>query len=298
MSRDRRKDNDEQDEFWKVALDSGERDVFVQNDSSDDEGDCNDTGNRVSSYELILPERTVSLKLCPLPLTDGIWSLLGGNVWYGSALLAAMLLKPESRIQKHLDTVPARNISCLELGSGAVGLSSLALGLMLSQRQGMHRVCLTDNEADVLNQLKGNVETNVARIQSEHHQILLPNFSVKLLDWNEDYSSDAFEQLHLVVGSELVYTKETAEACASVVRSLLREHPDLLILIIQVTDRDGWNNVFLPTLRLDSGTVVEETSTDASLHETASQMIRHGGTLDRFDFGACYISRKSNLTST
>jgi predicted nicotinamide N-methyase len=296
MNQDRREDN-EQDEFWKVALASGERDVFIENDSSDDEGDFNDAGNRVSSYELILPERKVSLKLCPLPLTNGIWSHLGGNAWYGSALLAAMLLKPDSRIQKHLDRVPARNVSCLELGSGAVGLSSLALGLMLSQRQGMHRVCLTDNEAPVLNQLKSNVEMNVASIQSEHHNISLPNFSVQMLDWNEDYSSDAFEELHLVVGSELVYTKETAEACASVVRSLLREHPDLLILIIQVTDRDGWNSIFLPTLRLDSSTVVEETSTDASLHETASLMIRHGGTLDRFDFGACYISRKSNVTS-
>jgi hypothetical protein len=163
----------------------------------------------------------------------------------------------------------------------------------------MHRVCLTDNVEHVLNQLKSNVKINVPRIQSEHHQISLPMFSVQMLDWNEGYRRDEFEQLHLVVGSELVYTKETAEACASVVRSLLREHPDLLILIVQITDRDGWNNVFLPTLRLDSNILVEETPTDACLHETASQMmIRQGGALDRFDFGACYISRKSNLTST
>jgi predicted nicotinamide N-methyase len=291
--------DNEQDEFWKVALYSGERDVFVQNES-DDEGDYNVAGVKVSSYELSLPERKVSLKLSPLPLTDGIWSPLGANAWYASALLAAILLQPEeSRIQKHLDKVPDQNISCLELGSGAVGLSAMALGLMLSQRQGMHRVCLTDNVEYVLNQLKSNVETNVARIQSEHHQIVLPTFSVQMLDWNEGYSSDAFEQLHLVVGSELVYTKETAEACASVVRSLLREHPDLLILIVQITDRDGWNNVFLPTLLLDSNILMEVTITDASLHETASQMMIHqGGVLDRLDFGACYISRKSNLTST
>jgi predicted nicotinamide N-methyase len=283
----------EQDEFWKVALYSGEREVFIQSDSDDDE-DCNVAGNKVSSYELILPERKVLLKLSPLPLMDGIWSPLGANAWYASALLTAMLLQPESRIQKHLDMIPDQNVSCLELGSGAVGLSAMALGLMLSQRKGMHRVCLTDNVAHVLNQLKGNVETNVARIQSQHHQLSLPNFSVQMLDWNEGYSSDAFEQLHLVVGSELVYTKETAEACASVVRSLLREHPDILILIVQITDRDGWNNIFLPTLRLDSNNVVEETDTDASLHETASRMIQQGGALDRFDFGACYISRKSN----
>jgi predicted nicotinamide N-methyase len=289
--------DNEQDEFWKVALYSGEQDVFIQSDS-DDEGDCNVAGNKVSSYELILPERKVTLKLSPLPLTDGIWSPLGANAWYASGLLAAMLLQPASRIQKHLDMVTDQNISCLELGSGAVGLSAMALGLMLSRRQGMHRVCLTDNVAHVLNQLKDNVETNVARIQSEHHQILLPNFSVQMLDWNEGYSSDAFEQLHLVVGSELVYTKETAEACASVVRSLLREHPDILILIVQISDRDGWSNLFLPTLRLDSNTLVEETPTDASLHETASQMIQQGGALDRSDFGACYISRKSKLTST
>jgi predicted nicotinamide N-methyase len=287
--------DNEQDEFWKVALYSGERDVFIQSDS-DDEGDCNVAGNKISSYELILPERKVLLKLSPLPLTNGIWSPLGANAWYASALLTAMLLQPESRIQKHLDMVPDQNVSCLELGSGAVGLSAMALGLMLSQRQGMHRVCLTDNVAHVLNQLKGNVETNVARIQSEHHQISLPNFSVQMLDWNEGYSDDSFEQLHLVVGSELVYTKETAEACASVVRSLLREHPDILILIVQISDRDGWRNIFLPTLRLDCNTLVEETSTDASVHETATQMIQQGGTVDSLDFGACYISRKSNLT--
>jgi predicted nicotinamide N-methyase len=287
--------DNEQDEFWKVALYSGERDVFIQSDS-DDEGDCNVAGNKISSYELILPERKVLLKLSPLPLTNGIWSPLGANAWYASALLTAMLLQPESRIQKHLDMVPDQNVSCLELGSGAVGLSAMALGLMLSQRQGMHRVCLTDNVAHVLNQLKGNVETNVARIQSEHHQISLPNFSVQMLDWNEGYSDDSFEQLHLVVGSELVYTKETAEACASVVRSLLREHPDILILIVQISDRDGWRNIFLPTFRLDCNTLVEETSTDASVHETATQMIQQGGTVDSLDFGACYISRKSNLT--
>jgi predicted nicotinamide N-methyase len=297
MSRDGREDN-EQDEFWNVALDSAERDVFIQN-VSDVEGECVVVGDKVSasswtSYVLTLPERTVSLKLCPLPLTDGIWSPLGANAWYGSALLAAILMQPESRIQRHLDLVPDGNISCLELGSGAVGISGLALGLMLSQRQGIHRVCLTDNESHVLNQLEFNVETNVARIQNEHPHNPLPDFSVQMLDWN-DYSSDAFKKLHMVVGSELVYTKETADACASVVRSLLQDYPDVLILIVQITDRDGWNNVFLPTLRRDKNIVVEETPTDASLHKTARQMIRLGGTLDSFDFGACYISRKSNL---
>jgi hypothetical protein len=127
----------------------------------------------------------------------------------------------------------------------------------------MHHVCLTNSTC--LESVEDNVETNVTRIQGEHHQISLPNFSVQMLDWNEGYSSDAFEKLHLVVGSELVYTKETAEACASVVRSLLREHLDILILIVQITDRDGWNNVFLPTLRLDSNILVEGTPT----HHTA-----------------------------
>jgi hypothetical protein len=93
-----------QDELWKVALYSGERDVFIQNES-DDEGDYNVASNKVSSYELMLADRKVSLKLSPLPLTDGIWSPFGANAWYASAVLAAILLQPESRIQKHLDKV-------------------------------------------------------------------------------------------------------------------------------------------------------------------------------------------------
>ena len=116
------------------------------------------------------------------------------------------------------------------------------------------------------------------------------------LDWNDYSSHQHTSSLQLVIGSELVYSQETAHACAQVVLSILHQHPDVLVFILQVTDRDGWKNVFLPALRGHADIkVVEEPMEDFSLHQVGSQLIPPGGTLDRFAFGGCFIFSKSSL---
>ena len=73
--------------------------------------------------------------------------------------------------------------------------------------------------------------------------------------------------------------------------ALLRANPLALVMIVQVTDRDGWSTVFLPKLLESEDVVVKTEPIDPSWHELASSMIPLGGTTDRFDFGVCYISR-------
>ena len=113
------------------------------------------------------------------------------------------------------------------------------------------------------------------------------------MDSETDHDKEG-PHLQLVVGSELIYSAETARACAHVVESILVWNPDVLLVFVQVADRDGWSNVFLPTVRGIEGACVKEMPImDAEIHEKASQLIQHGGTLDRFDFALCTISNKT-----
>jgi Lysine methyltransferase len=329
------KDNDTADDaFWKIALRGHDEppsshssdDGNPRSETHDDE-ECDFSGV-ASLYELrFLPYDPVRLRLAPLPLVDGVLSPLGSEAWYGSALLVAMLLMTdleENRIQRHLDNCDQRGtgaLNALELGSGAVGLSGLALGLLLARYQSQidnndsgearqnfqSRVLLTDNDPSVLRQLEVNVRFNVDNIRKNYPGITLPEFIVHHMDWNDDCSCNLGggdglgaagsrqSSLQLVVGSELVYTTETAHACAKIVLRLLKENPDVLVAIVQVADRDGWDSDFLPILRRAPGICVQEESpiqTNAAiLHEAASKLIQHGGTLDYLScFAVCYIS--------
>jgi hypothetical protein len=113
----------------------------------------------------------------------------------------------------------------------------------------------------------------------------------------KDESHDRVDALQLVVGSELVYTPETARACAKSVTFLLERYPRLLVLIIQVIHRDGWSNAFLPLLRDQTNFVIHEECIPVDCDTMARDLIPTGGTLDRFDFGACYIYRSDATTS-
>jgi hypothetical protein len=95
-----------------------------------------------------------------------------------------------------------------------------------------------------------------------------------------------------------VYTHDTARACSKIVLALLRDNPDALVFILQVTDRDGWSNVFLPSIRRnDDLVVIEESIQNSDLHDLAASLIPQGGVLDRFAFGACYIFNKASPVS-
>ena len=309
------------DEFWQVAfLDEFDRLPVAKHDPSAYGEDCHTTSH-TTTVQLGFPDYpSLSLSLSPLPLKDGIWSPLGAQAWYGSALLSSILLscssglptsttdyEPGIRIQQHMQAQP--HVSTLELGSGAVGLSGFALGWMLTHQtenvrsERRDRVVLTDYDPDILHQLQLNVSRNVDNMRKTlvDTQRRVPEYCVKYLDWNHEYSPntlhDPSDSLQLVIGSELVYTLETAKACAHMVQSVLRHNARVLVVIVQVADRDGWSNVFVPTLQETEGCAVEEVPiTDAGVHENASRLVKHGATLARFDFTLCFISNKNALS--
>jgi hypothetical protein len=231
-----------------------------------------------------------------------------------------LLLKDDDNpIHRHLKTLHGPIFS-LEIGSGAVGLSGFALALLLSKNKkqigdrearensSKNLVVLSDNESNILKQLNQNVQKNIHRMTESHSHILFPDVIVKNLDWNESLQSAhlvpaSFERIQginsiecqLAIGSELVYTKETALACQTIIRSLLESYPNILIVVVQVADRDGWESEFLPGIQKLPGTSVRYESpirTNASiLHEYASRLVPRGGSLNVWDdLAVCFIS--------
>jgi hypothetical protein len=182
-------------------------------------------------------------------------------------------------------TTPGGCRTIIELGSGAVGLSGFVCALALDaydyhhhhnnnnnhknqpSNNGGHttwKVLLTDNDARVLEQLERNLKAN--------HDALLASrrtnnvhIEVMAWDWKDDHPTtphnnnnnnnnnklvqpdDQDHDVVLVIGSELVYTKETATACANLMVRLLQQYPDIEIWIVQVADRYGWWDIVVDT---------------------------------------------------
>ena len=201
----------------------------------------------------------------------------------------------------------------VELGSGAVGMAGLCLAWSLKHYAAARtraRIILTDYEPHVLRQLQRNVDQNAHLWRSslaatttcdeDATKTNNVNVDVKFLDWGRppadwhDYLglSNRNDTIDLIVGSELVYTPENAAACRDCVLSLTARFPAALVCIIQIVDRPGWANIFVPGLREVAGLYVREESVDVDCDAAASVMMKRGGSLDRFDFGICYISRK------
>ena len=355
---------DREDEFWQVALeDKGAHGNFISVDSDSEGNESSHVHTeikehfesiaRVTTYKIPWKDvneeenstlSSISLKLSPLPDSDGIWSPLGAQAWHASSLLVAYtlqstILKPindkgtrlhkKSLLARHIDSWFAEphteeRFRALELGSGAVGLAGIVMGLILSRcfsSMGIDKygsswitnrpqVILTDNEANVVKHLQQNVHNTLSWLAKDTMNVpllsFLPDLEVQHLDWNLYQTSELAKQtqkLQLVFGSELVYTGETAKACINIVLEVLGANPDALVFILQVTDRDGWSNVFLPSLyKKPFLQVLEESMENSDLHELAGTIIPPGGTLDRFAFGGCYIFHKdgrvaSNLIS-
>ena len=380
------------DDFWKIALsdtpesnrrfrddDDSSLDEQHENSSNDGVRDKADRPDHSSQGKLVryrLPTTTDTLELRSLASESGIWSPLGADAWYASALLASLLLlvptadkqvdhEHDKRdksgstllrrmlINEHMEC--KSNWTVLELGSGAVGLSGMACAIAIdrqiqqmngkinpsdtrtdgekssgksivdessidSSKTALHRhkhhatVFLTDNEPPVLAQLKANVAYNQKlwkdaspifeqKTQGKSKSMNATDIRVKSLDWNDDPSCIANWQttddeneandfgVDLIIGSELVYTESTALACANLLTQMLDKYPNVHILIVQVMDRYGWEEIFLPKI-IQCGASVQPIVLGMDLHDTASTMILPGGTLDQYAYGAVLIHKE------
>ena len=184
------------------------------------------------------------------------------------------------------------------------------------------QIYLTDNDPDVLEQLKRNVQRNMSKIlppfvpphdgdevkqqqqlqqqpEQEKEWNLKKETPVKVshLDWDVpnngdggDDNSKILDGVDLVIGSELVYTESTGHALLKVLKQLLRKNRDVVIWIVQVFDRYGWTEIVVPGLESDPSVHIELYDTiPINTHQVASTLIPMGGTLDRYAFGAVCI---------
>ena len=342
---------DSNDDFWDIALynDSTRIDMDENDDGNDGEPLYESKSSSSSNtYELnIPPYGGIQLHLIPLSITDDtnknsdtlIQVPLGAEAWYGSALLAAIFEQIEYNrtgscdnnsnsgastiLQTFLDNYLQRgsySIDILELGSGSVGLASLAAGLSVTGYMHQHQrhtqtelhlnhtstfhilkcdVTLTDSDPHVLQQLEYNVHTMTLKLQNHYsNQYTIPEFRVRHLDWDnvdneyqDIYTSDNHNGLQLVIGSELVYNVNTARSCAKMILQLLQNHPNTFIILVNNVHRDGWETIFLSTIYKTPGIhYVLEALHNCHLHHIASNLIRPGGTLNPLsDFGVCCI---------
>ncbi|OEU17456.1 hypothetical protein FRACYDRAFT_237874 [Fragilariopsis cylindrus CCMP1102] len=275
----------EEDPFWEIALDHNKYESRGRQVYCFDHDDTVPLQGKITKYQL--PNSSVSLELAPIATEDGIWAPVGADAWYASALLTVLIMREVSLRKEDTDEDADRifsrrivatssnrnsnNIRVLELGSGAVGLSGIAFAAALAQQETRFpcwTVTLTDNDKTLLKQLEKNVLSNMSNI--------IP-------------SSD------VVIGSELAYTEETANALVKIILKLLLRNPNVQILIVQVTDRYGWSEIVIPVLESQKKNhiKIEKIPLTCDVHEQASKMIQMGGVGgvgDRFAFGAVCIS--------
>ncbi len=228
------------------------------------------------------------------------------------------------------DFEAGKEIRILELGSGAIGLPGISFAAALSQQQERFpswTVSLTDNDESLLKQLQTNVHSNIAPnklfLSSTDNGAELTEtrrVNVEYLDWDignygDDNDNDDDDDENksesdivmvqgsnphrllaadLVIGSELVYTQETAIALVKILLALLDRNPAVKIWIVQVTDRYGWKEIVIPALESKKTVRIENIPLSYDIHEIASTMIPMGGALDRYAFGAFCISNEDN----
>jgi len=356
---------DEKDDFWIIAMQessqSGEVPIdrpTVEDDNDDDDtvdADEGEDSSKCTTYRI--PTRIhrdaddedechlfTPLRLSPLPSTDGVWSPVGADAWYASALLACLLLYNEdgkdNKSEKSVNSIFRHPFSrlfstrsnpistttttttkggspiVLELGSGAVGLSGFVLALALEEYLEHHKVnhnigrtsssstqtwkvLLTDNDVDVLRQLERNLKANGSTLHAVQKDDDTASMSSRMVqvqvtfwDWKDDQPTnglDAEDDVVLVVGSELVYTEETGNACVNLLLNLLSRYPNIEIWILQVSDRYGWWDIVVPTLLTQQNISVDSIPLAPQIHEMASKMIQMGGALDRHAYEAFCI---------
>ena len=302
-----KKDSNE-DEFWEVAMmpttptpfDDDEEDENDTTRSSEESSNATMTSSKPLYFQLPyhMSDQQVlfiDFKLYPLLSVNGVMGPLGSNPWYSSALLSMIFLqtKPSTLAHRFIQKFTETSFHALELGSGAVGLASVALSLLLSKETKVQsRIVSSDYHTSIVENLRTNLQNFQYFMQQKHPSVHLPELHAVKLDWsfpeaflveNPNYSFD------FIFGSELVYTHATADACANCILKLLRLNPHALVVIVQVSDRDGYLNRFLPRLEESGCRVLQEQPIHADLHSDAQKLLPCGGVLDPFAFCLTYI---------
>jgi len=282
-------EGEEDDGFWEIALSpQGSKESFeTVNEGDGATSEDEETIAALASYKITIDGRTTVLQLQSLSLQDGVFSPLGSQPWYASALLSASFIieskDPSSRFYRHLSSFKSP-INALELGCGAVALPGLVLSTL--QNVSVKSILLSDNDDRVLNVLQRNVERTI------RDEIRL-DLKVQKLDWNDD-SLPILPSLQLVFGAELVYTEDTAESCARLLLRLLKTQKDLVVVIVQMADRPGWTHFLAILEESNICAIVEEPLIDADVHGLAQSLIPHIGASDRFGFSIAYITATKN----
>ncbi len=308
----------EDDGFWAVAM--GNNCEMAWDESDDENEEFDEASTKAVSYRIPsvgIDDSPTILRMRPLPPSDGIWSPVGADAWYASALLASiLLLKPTEESGGDIQHPFARmfasgssNLSegssyiILELGSGAVGLPGFVCAVALERQLKLQqlttlesnwRVLLTDNDSRVLQQLQRNLDENKSTLLSSTATV---DVQVATWDWKENHPASGLmstDEVVLVIGSELVYTQETANACIQLLLRLLEQYPNVEIWISQVSDRFGWWETVVPTL-VKNQICVDSVPIPMESHNLAATMIPMGGTLDRHAYGIFCIHRKKNI---
>ena len=302
-----RKEEEDGDGFWQIAFMNSENAVGYERDLSDDDEDTAKDSSSVvgktTTYKF--PNTSVSLQLAELPAEDGIMSPVGADAWYASALLTSMILQDgdvdRSRILgSNVTPSKKRPLRVLELGSGTKALpgfaTAIALTSSMKERLPSWTVTLTDNDMDCLRQLKSNVQANLSKVLSKDDESDNSHIHVEYLDWGDDFERNPTRKnllnADVVIGSELVYTNETAHALVNVFTSLFAYNDNIDIWIVQVKDRSGWQETVLPFVETRADVTVETIPMPWDIHEMASSMIEMGGALDRHAFGAYHFSKR------
>lgn len=215
----------DEDAFWTVALlTPRERDTHVFDDEDVEVADKPSDDDVSCTERYRIPNSTQTLVVRPSISLDGeLWSPLGAHTWYGAALLTACLTSSgvDSPFTRLLNG--QKDLTALELGSGAVGLAGLSLASRLSQSGARKsHIFLSDNVASLVVQLQQNVRAN-KKIYSPQVEC-----SVLCLDWNEAATWD-LPPLDLIFGSELVYTPATAKACLHAILHWTANCPEALV---------------------------------------------------------------------
>ena len=292
----------QEEEGRKLALRRrGREDASSSSDDDDDDDDgfpmCGSAARR-TSRKTFKTFKIFSGKIC-VDLhqlqEDGVLSTIGGEVWEAAYLLSNYLCLRKD--------VVVKSEKVLELGAG-LGLVGLVCASLFDEQHKKGRVCLSDFSFDLVRNLKRNArrnrvggmkmgcEVNVRKIdwfdytQQRQSRAVVVAAAAAAVD-EDDEDDDAYD---LLVGSALVYSPSHA-ALADALKYLLGKKRGSKALVLQILDRPGFRDAFLPRC--------EELGLDVKIEAVTEEVVKlaeesMGKKLsDPRAFGVCTISCKN-----